>query len=64
MIMNMAYGGGAAASGKLLSTLNVGDTLEVPVVPDAQPRFGMHIVWKVADKTTPDTRPFGDADHG
>ncbi len=50
MIMNMAYGGGTAVSGKLLSTLNVGDTLEVPVVPDAQPRFGMYIVWKVADK--------------
>ena len=50
MIMNMAYGGGAAASSKLLSALNVGDTLEVPVAQDAQLRFGAHIVWKVADK--------------
>ena len=50
MIMNMAYGGGAAASSKLLSALNVGDTLEVPVAQDAQLRFGTHIVWKVADK--------------
>ena len=51
MIMNMSAGANIQpVVGKLLSTLNVGDTLEVPVVSDWQSRFGTHIVWKVADK--------------
>ena len=51
MIMNMSAGANIQpVVGKLLSTLNVGDTLEVPVVSDWQSRFGANIVWKVADK--------------
>lgn len=51
MIMNMSAGANIQPiSGKELSTLNVGDTLEVPVVSDWQSRFGANIVWKVADK--------------
>lgn len=51
MIMNMSTGANIQpVVGKLLSTLNVGDTLEVPVVSDWQSRFGTNIVWKVADK--------------
>lgn len=54
MIMNMSAGANIQpVVGKLLSTLNVGDTLEVPVVSDWQDwpsRFGANIVWKVADK--------------
>lgn len=51
MIMNMSAGANIQpVVGKLLSTLNVGDTLEVPVVADWQSRFGANIVWKVADK--------------
>lgn len=51
MIMNMSAGANIQpVVGKLLSTLNVGDTLEVPVVSDWQSRFGVNIVWKVADK--------------
>lgn len=51
MIMNMSAGANIQPIvGKLLSTLNVGDTLEVPVVSDWQSRFGVNIVWKVADK--------------
>lgn len=51
MIMNMSAGANIQpVVGKLLSTLNVGDTLEVPVVSDWQSRFGTNIVWKVADK--------------
>lgn len=51
MIMNMSVGANIQpVVGKLLSTLNVGDTLEVPVVSDWQSRFGANIVWKVADK--------------
>ena len=54
MIMNMRRG--AAASSKLLSALNVGDTLEVPVARMAAS------VWRIScgkwrTKTTPDTRP-------
>ena len=51
MIMNMSAGANIQpVVGKLLSTLNVGDTLEVPVVSGWQSRFGANIVWKVADK--------------
>lgn len=51
MIMNMSAGANIQpVVGKLLSTLNVGDTLEVPVVSDWQSRFGVNIVWKVAGK--------------
>lgn len=51
MIMNMSAGANIQpVVGKLLSTLNVGDTLEVPVASDWQSRFGANIVWKVADK--------------
>ena len=51
MIMNMSAGANIQpVVGKLLSTLNVGDAVEVPVVSDWQSRFGANIVWKVADK--------------
>ena len=51
MIMNMSAGANIQpVVGKLLSTLNIGDAVEVPVAADWQSRFGANIVWKVADK--------------